>query len=78
MKALEDVLRDEYQFDVSNEVIERKYRNDAHGRAMQHLSNFRMKHTDKKHSLLIVYYGGHGWRSNEWERKQKRGFNLTS
>ncbi|KAF1963710.1 hypothetical protein CC80DRAFT_487043 [Byssothecium circinans] len=70
---LEEVLVNDYNFEVENQVI-------TAGQSPQlqvnkYLSVFACEHA-KEHALLIIYYAGHGWRSRDTQRKI--GFNLHS
>jgi hypothetical protein len=42
---------------------------------LAHLSKFTVDH-GKEHALLIVYYGGHGWRSDDGRRNNPGRFDL--
>jgi hypothetical protein len=58
VNALAKVLRETYKFEVVERLLNHKKR--AQTQVNQHLANFVADHDDK-HTLLIIYYAGHGW-----------------
>jgi hypothetical protein len=50
---------------------------DAQAEALKHLSDFRLEQSQKRNTLTILYYAGHGWRSLNKQRKKKGGFDLA-
>ncbi|KAF1966736.1 hypothetical protein BU23DRAFT_603371 [Bimuria novae-zelandiae CBS 107.79] len=75
VQELARVFRNDYNFDVTTEVIHSN--DDAQSQAYTHISQFRLRQSRKKHALSILYYAGHAWRSLDKKRKRKGGFDLT-
>jgi len=66
-------LQNDYGFYVEQQIIGRK--RTAQLQMHVHLSNFALEH-GKNHSLLVIYYAGHGWRNIVRSRHNPGSFDL--
>jgi hypothetical protein len=73
---LETIFKDLYNFEVRKEKLHHKER--AQAQMNEHLATFVRKYEkERKSTLMIIYYAGHGWSDGSDGAESKRKLRLA-